>query len=173
MRAHVPLICLGVLVSATPAACSGCQSATAFATSCTVAAVVDGDTFRCRDRRRIRLTGIDSPERDQRPFGEQARDALAQLVPPGTPVRLELDLSLRDQYGRVLAYAWSRGQLVNEQMMRNGWAVLYTVPPNVKYAERLRAAQNEARAKGAGLWSRGGFECLPANYRRRRCINSP
>ena len=86
---------------------------------------------------------------------------------------LELDLSLRDQYGRVLAYAWSRGQWVNERMVRDGWAGLYTVPPNVKYAERLRAAQNEARAKGAGLWSRGGFECLPTDYRRRRCINSP
>jgi len=173
MRAHVPLICLGVLLPTTPAACAGLQGDPVLASHCTVAVVVDGDTFRCRDRRRVRLTGIDSPEHDQRPFGGQARDALARLVPTGTPVRLELDVSPRDQYGRLLAYVWSGGQMVNERMVHDGWAVLYTVPPNVKYAGRLRAAQNQARAAGAGLWSKRGFECLPTDYRRRRCVSSP
>jgi endonuclease YncB( thermonuclease family) len=57
-----------------------------------------------------------------------------------------------------------------------GWAVLYTVPPKVKYADRLQRAQNEARSNGAGLWAHGaglwaqsGFNCLPSDFRRRLC----
>ena len=37
----------------------------------------------------------------------------------------------------LLAYVWAGSTLVNESMVRDGWAVLYTVPPNVKYADRL------------------------------------
>jgi micrococcal nuclease len=63
--------------------------------------------------------------------------------------------------------------LVNEAMLRGGWAVLYTVPPNIKYAERFERAQNEARARGTGLWSQNGFACLPKDFRRRTCVTSP
>jgi micrococcal nuclease len=58
-------------------------------------------------------------------------------------------------------------------MVRDGWAVLYTVPPNVKYEERLRRAQNEARARGAGLWLDRGFDCLPVDFRRGECLSPP
>ena len=54
-----------------------------------------------------------------------------------------------------------RRTLVNEAMVRRGWAVTYTVPPNVKYAQRLVRAQSEARASGAGLSGSRGLR-LPA-----------
>ena len=78
-----------------------------------------------------------------------------------------------DRYGRVLAYVWAGSTLVNEAMVRGGWAMLYTVPPNVKYAERLRQAQNEARARRTGLWAERGFECQPQDFRRGKCVSSP
>jgi len=137
---------------------------------CRVGAVADGDTFSCRDGRKVRLTGIDAPELGQGRPGGRAREALRRMLPPGEVVRLERDVTPTDRYGRILAYVWARGTLVNEAMIRQGWAVLYTVPPNVKYAERFRQAQNEARTGGAGLWSEGGFECLPRAYRRRECL---
>jgi micrococcal nuclease len=140
---------------------------------CVVARVSDGDTFRCSDGRRVRLIGVDSPESGQSPYGERARSALVKLLPAGSGVRLESDVASTDRYGRVLAYVWAGSTLVNEAMVRDGWAVLYTVPPNVKYADRLTRAQSEARAHGAGLWSQRGFECLPADFRRKRCVSSP
>jgi micrococcal nuclease len=139
---------------------------------CIVGRVVDGDTFYCRDGRKVRLIGIDSPERDQT-FGSVAGHALMDLLPAGTSTRLERDVTPVDRYGRVLAYVWVGSALVNEAMVRDGWAVLYTVPPNVKYAERLSRAQKEARARGAGLWAQRGFDCLPSDFRRRKCVSSP
>jgi micrococcal nuclease len=138
---------------------------------CVVDRIVDGDTIYCGDGRKVRLTGIDSPERDQRPFGAASRQALAAMLPSGTPVRLEADVAPRDQYGRVLAYAWNGHTLINERMVQDGWAVLYTVPPNVKYADRLSRAQKEARARGAGLWASHGFDCQPKEFRRGRCVS--
>ncbi len=60
------------------------------------------------------------------------------------------DVTPNDRYGRVLAYVWIDSTLVNEAMVKNGWAVLYTVPPNIKYANRLERAQKEARARALG-----------------------
>jgi micrococcal nuclease len=131
--------------------------------------ITDGDTFRCRDGRRVRLIGIDTPELGQGDAGRQARAALRRLLPPGSAVRLEQDVAPRDRYGRELAHVWAGSRLVNEALLLEGWAMLYTVPPNVKYAGRLERAQKKARAAGAGLWASGGFECAPAAYRRKEC----
>ena len=136
---------------------------------CVVARVADGDTLTCRDGRRVRLIGIDTPELAQGEPGRRARAALLRLAPPGSPVRLERDVAPRDRYGRELAHVWTGKRLVNEALVLEGWAVLYTVPPNVKYAERLELAQKKARVAGAGLWASGGFDCAPAAYRRREC----
>jgi micrococcal nuclease len=138
-------------------------------TSCVVERVVDGDTFACRDGRRVRLLGIDTPELGQGEPGRQAHAALRRLLPLGTTVRLERDVAPRDRYGRELAYVWTGSRMVNESLVREGWAMLYTLPPNVKHAGRLERAQKEARAARSGLWASGVFECSPRDYRRREC----
>ncbi|HUR94907.1 MAG TPA: thermonuclease family protein [Gemmatimonadales bacterium] len=58
-------------------------------------------------------------------------------------------MSATDGYDRVLAWVWADRTLVNEAMVRDGWALLYTVPPDVKYADRVERVQNEARARSA------------------------
>ena len=161
-----------LLFALAPTGCPA-QQQTARRADCTVGRVSDGDSFRCNDGRRIRLIGIDSPESQQHPAGEKARAALLRLLPPGSTVQLETDITPTDRYGRTLAYVWSGFKLVNEAMVREGWAVLYTVPPNVSYAKRLEAAQKEARARGTGLWSQHGFDCMPSDFRRNRCLSPP
>jgi len=160
---------LSLALWAAPLACASSQQET----GCVVLRVADGDTFTCGDGRRVRLIGIDSPEWNQRPFGSRAQQALLSMLPTGSQVQLEHDVSLTDQYGRLLAYVWVGSTLVNEAMVRDGWAMLYTVPPDVKYAERFRKAQNEARTRGAGLWAQNGFACLPKDFRKRTCLSSP
>jgi micrococcal nuclease len=46
--------------------------------------------------------------------------------------------------------------MVNERILEAGWALLLTVPPNVRHADRLREAQRRARERGAGLWASAG-----------------
>jgi micrococcal nuclease len=139
-----------------------------------VAVWADGDTVTVVQAGRevgVRLIGIDGPEtsrgnRAQRQsaewrhdvativaLGRAARSAAARLAPPHAPVRLELDVRTHDRFGRLLAYVWlADGRMVNEELLRQGFAVVYTVPPNVRYTERFLAAQDEARAEQRGLW---------------------
>jgi micrococcal nuclease len=164
--AYLGLRLCTALVSCAPSGLPGQQT-----TDCVIGHIVDGDTFRCRDGRKVRLIGIDSPEQRQRPYGAQAQAALLRMAPPGTTLSLESDIAASDRYGRVLAYAWLKSLLVNEALVQQGWAVQYTVPPNVKYADRFGRAQKEARARGRGLWSGRAFECAPADFRRGTCLS--
>lgn len=136
---------------------------------CRVRRVTDGDTFHCTNGLKVRLIGMDAPELRQKPFGAESRAALASLLPVNASVELEPDVTLSDRYQRRLAHVWLRGMLVNETMVREGWAVLYTVPPNVKYVARLERAQKSARRARVGLWAQGGFDCLPRDARRGTC----
>lgn len=117
----------------------------------TVATVVDGDTIELVDGRRVRYIGINTPERDQ-PYYKEATDANRQLV-EGRAVQLEFDVETFDQYGRTLAYIWVDGTLANWEVVNRGFANVFTVPPNVKYEEALRRAEQDAREAGRGLWA--------------------
>jgi micrococcal nuclease len=139
-----------------------------------VTSVTDGDTVVVRTAagttERVRLIGIDTPEtRDpRRPvecFGREASARTAALVPPGTAVRLELDVEERDRYGRLLAYVWKAADasLVNAALVEGGWAVPYRYPPNVRYADLFSRLGAEARAADRGLWSACGGADTPAS----------
>ena len=81
-------------------------------------------------------------------------------------MKLEYDVEKRDKYGRILAYLrTSDGKLINLLMVKNGYAMLYTVPPNVKYVRDLKAAQEEARQAKLGIWSEEGLKERPKDYR--------
>lgn len=117
--------------------------------------VIDGDTIEVLGGERVRYIGIDTPEmRPIEAWAEAATSANRELV-EGRMVRLELDVQERDRYGRVLAYVWVGGLLVNEELVRLGYAQVSTYPPNVRYQERFLAAEGEARAAGRGLWGAG------------------
>lgn len=137
--------------------------------SCTVTRVVDGDTLVCEPVGRIRLLGIDTPELAQEPFGAMAGEALEELIPADGRVRVERDAQDRDPYDRALRYVWVNGSMVNWHMVRRGYAVLLTYPPNVQWADALEAAQTAAREEGLGLWGAGGFACEPRDFRGGRC----
>lgn len=137
--------------------------------TCVVTRIVDGDTIDCRGVGRIRLIGMDTPEMSQAPFGAEAARALAALVPTGDTIRVEPDVEPRDRYGRTLAYLWTSSGMVNWRLIRNGWAMVATYPPNVQYVEVFADAMRRAREERLGLWATGGFDCAPAERRRGRC----
>jgi micrococcal nuclease len=129
--------------------------------SADVVRVVDGDTIRVRVAGRletVRYIGIDTPEsvKPDAPVECFARRAAAEneRLVGGRRVRLERDAEARDRFGRLLAYVVREadGVQVNEALVRGGYAVPLTIPPNVRHAGRLREAAAEARRAGRGLW---------------------
>ena len=113
--------------------------------------VVDGDTVEIAGGERIRLIGIDSPERGQ-PYYSEARNKLTELV-LNKEVRLEKDFTDRDRYGRLLRYIYVGNLFINLEMVRLGYANSYTYPPDVKYQNQILSAQQEARNAQVGLWA--------------------
>ena len=128
----------------------------------TVVSVVDGDTLWVElngQREKIRYIGIDAPE-TQHPvkgvqeYGHEAKAANRKLV-EGKPVRLEFDVGRRDKYGRLLAYVYVEdGTFVNAWLVREGFAQVMTIPPNVKHQDLFLNLQREAREAKRGLWGR-------------------
>jgi len=141
--------------------------------------IVDGDTIRVRiegDSELVRLIGIDAPEshRSEKAerqaseqhirietiyrLGERATQAVRTMVDIRNPVTLEFDVQPRDKYGRLLAYVFlPDGTFLNEKILSLGYAKLLTIPPNVKYRDRLRSAFETGRLARRGLWSMDGF----------------
>ena len=71
-------------------------------------------------------------------------------------VRLEYDISRKDRYGRTLAYVYLKDStFINAEMVKHGYAMVMTVPPNVKYADLFLKLQKEARENNRGLWRKG------------------
>jgi len=100
--------------------------------------VVDGDTFVCREIGKVRLLGIDTPERGEAGF-EEARDRLAQLA-GGRWVILYFDQVLRDKYDRLLGYPVVDGVEVCPLLIYEGLAEPYIIPPNERFREQIEAA---------------------------------
>lgn len=119
-----------------------------------VALVVDGDTLRLRDGRRIRLVQIDAPEHDEC-YARAATAALRRLASPGVAVTLVRDplLDEQDDYGRLLRYVVSRRVEVNVALVREGAAAPYFFRgERGVHASRLLAAARAARRERRGMW---------------------
>jgi micrococcal nuclease len=137
--------------------------------------VSDGDTIHIYvdgHDRRLRLIGIDTPEssvndrstkqahhserrmEDILSLGERAKSYVETLVHKGDMVELEYDIEREDKYHRLLGYVYlPNGKMLNEQIIKNGYAKPMTFPPNVRYVNKFLKAYDEARKSKLGLWA--------------------
>ena len=130
------------------------------------ATVTDGDTIRM-GQNRIRLYGIDAPEKGQTCTdamgqawycGDSATEALRSLI---DGAQIECKQKDTDQYDRIVAVCYRDEIDINAWMVRNGWAVAYR-----RYSRRYVDEEAKAKRDGLGIWA-GEFES-PANWRRRQ-----
>ncbi len=127
------------------------------------ARVIDGDTIDVAGQR-IRLHGVDAPEKNQTcqiegvPWacGIAAWVELVQLV-----AGKDLTCETRDvdRYGRVVAVCAADGQDINAVMVAQGWALAYR-----QFSDDYVAQEGKAREAGLGVW-RGEF-VAPWDWRR-------
>jgi micrococcal nuclease len=140
----------------------------------TVVDIADGDTLTIDYNGKmepVNLIGIDAPESvmnrkaetDSRQTGESlltitskgidAKRFVERIVKKGDMVALSFDVQMRDQEGKLQGYVYlPDGRMLNEEIVRAGYAKVIMVPPNVKYKERFLEAYKEAKAYRRGLW---------------------
>jgi len=140
----------------------------------TVVRVVDGDTIKIEmngQEEAVRLIGIDTPESKVNKkakkdaiktnhdvevitaMGKEATKYVKTLVRKGDTVGIEFDVQKRDKYKRLLVYAYLQdGKMLNEEIIKAGFASVMTYPPNVKYQERFVRAYREALDTRRGLY---------------------
>ncbi len=140
----------------------------------TVTRIIEGDIIQALYggvEKRIRLIGIDTPEsRVNRKakkdanmsehdlktiieMGKKAKAYVDGLIKRGDLITIEFDVQERDKYGRLLGYVYlSNGKMLNEEIVKAGYANIMTIPPNVKYKDRFIGAYQEAEEDKRGLW---------------------
>lgn len=126
-----------------------------------VKSVIDGDTIELANGKKVRYIGINTPETmkkvggewvfDPEPLAITAKEFNRNLV-YDRKVRLEFDEEKEDKYSRWLAYVWVDEKMINAELLKEGYATLYTFPPNVKHFSTLLEAEREALYTRRGLW---------------------
>ncbi len=131
-----------------------CIRADAERVEATVTRITDGDTIEVEVKGvafRVRYIGIDAPEMNGEPLGEEARAANVALA-GGKRIVMIRDLSEADRYGRLLRHIFADGIFVNRELVRIGLAHAGSYPPDISCSEDFRAAEEEARMEGRGIW---------------------
>lgn len=157
--------------------------------------IVDGDTLYLADIGKVRLIGVDTPEKNP---GEKLERVARQLNIRANVIQawgrkatkeasywlqdadvwLEFDVGPEDPYGRPLVYLYiedeqgdweydgRRFYQVNLELMRSGWAQTIRLEPNTRYADLYAQTMREAQAARSGMW----FERLGDGSVRIDCI---
>ena len=108
-----------------------------------------------------RLIGIDAPDPAQEPWGKQAKQRLEELIDISAKgsISIEFDDTAADKYGRKFVYLWKDGQLLNEQLLKDGYVLASMRTPTgtnisgVKYRDRFIRGSQYARLMGEGIWN--------------------
>ena len=136
-----------------------------------VTKVFDGDTLRLANGEKVRLIGIDAPEmyesdklfKDVQRTGEDIETIMAKgresykftkKLVDGRRVILEFDVEKRDKYGRLLAHVFIKDTqlFLNAEIIKQGYAEVMIIPPNLKYGDYFQELYYEARENKRGLW---------------------
>jgi micrococcal nuclease len=159
-------LCITAVLMITAGASAQEEEEVEYDETVTVERIVDGDTVRIDPAvdgiDEVRLIGIDTPETkdpdcDVQPYGPEAvtftRDQLQ-----GEEVDLEFDEDREDRYERLLAYVYLDDGMFNETLLEEGYAQVYTVPPNDRYENRFEEAQEAAQEAEIGIWGLSSAE---------------
>ena len=127
------------------------------------AKVIDGDTIHI-SKNKIRLHGIDAPEKNQKcvfnnkdwECGKNSTLALREMI-ENSPVICRINDV--DRYKRYIAVCFSDKKSLNKMMVKNGWAIAYRY-----YSKDYIDEEFIAKRKKLGIW-RGTFE-EPYIYRK-------
>lgn len=113
--------------------------------------VIDGDTIELGSGDRLRLIGINTPERGEQGY-QEATDFLTDLV-LDAEITYTHDQNKTDRYGRLLGYVYVDGVFVNQRLVEEGLAFSVWYEPDTSKQQLLDQAQIYAQKERKGLWN--------------------
>lgn len=142
---------------------------------------IDGDTLSVDcvgiGKSKVRLVGVDTPEsRDNQKLyrdlkrsaeltkgqvitaGKKAKAFAEQLCGVGSEAAIDIDTQPKDNYDRILGFLFCNGHFVNAELVKQGWAIPYSVPPNTMYAKEFTHFGQEAFTAKRGAWAESIFQ---------------
>jgi len=125
--------------------------------------VIDGDTVELVNGERVRLLGINAPEKGEK-CNSEANAYLESLI-SGKEITLEVGTTNRDKYGRQLRYLWDKQEFINGKLVEEGYATVYIVGNEYKYTQILGQLQQQAQLNEKCIW-----EYSSAVYMEDECI---
>lgn len=131
--------------------------------------VVDGDTIEVifktgnlanGKKYKVRFIGVDTPESKALDKSKNTKEGeiayrYTKEKLEKKEVTLEFDVGVMDRYNRLLAYIWKDGEMYNEHLLNIGYARLMTIQPNIKYVEKFKKAEKNARENNIGFFKGG------------------
>ena len=124
--------------------------------------ISDGDTITIltqqHEQIKVRLYGIDAPEKKQQDYGQRSKQFLANLI-AGKVV--EVDENGKDRYKRTIGTIYLDGKDINAQMVANGYAWAYR-----KFSKKYTPQESKAKSQRLGLW-RDKEPIPPWEWRKR------
>jgi two-component system, OmpR family, phosphate regulon sensor histidine kinase PhoR len=116
----------------------------------TVRRVLTPTTIQLQDGTRVRLLGVSSPEKGNRYYTEAMAATRHWLEKK--EVRLKYGLQERDAEGTYVAYVYSDGVFINEELVKQGLALVSQLSNEESMLPELLAAEREAQAEKRGQW---------------------
>ena len=114
--------------------------------------VIDGNTIILEDDVRVSLAGIKAPSNDES-FGVGATDFLKRLL-EGKEVYFQIDQkNPQDDFGRLRGIIYLDRKNINIEILRAGYAHIFTTTPSIVGYDDWKQFEDEARLAKRGLWS--------------------
>ncbi len=116
-----------------------------------VTRAVDGDTLELSTKEKVRLSGINTPEKNEC-YYKEAKEKLSELV-AGKQVYLERDYTNKDKYHRLLRYVYVDNNEVNSILVQEGYAKVYDkYAYDTKKYKKLKDIEAPAIQESRGVW---------------------
>ena len=121
---------------------------------------VDGDTAKFSVQGKVytfRFLAIDTPE-TVKPntlpafMGKKASNYTKSALAKAKKIQIQYDGNRTDKYGRKLAWIFVDGQLLQDKLVKKGYARVYYIYGKYKYTNKLRASEKIAKRKKLGIW---------------------
>jgi len=139
-------------------------------TKVTLHSCIDGDTAKFKLKKEIvtvRFLAIDTPEIKHnnikaQPYGEEASSYTCDKLKKANKIELEFEKEKKDKYDRYLAWVFINDNLLQQMIIKKGFAKTAYIYDDYKYVDILKKEENKAKNKQVGIWSKK--EKLELNY---------